>query len=207
MSRFPLAELIERTAADVHPPLYYLLLKAWTLVFGDSPAAMRSLSALFSVLTILAVYQTVRQANPQATVYARPRLTGAALFIAALVAFSVFQIRYGWEARMYARRYFSLCGLRRGTVPRSTSARQSKKMVGDLRDAYSIVCVHAILRPALHRRPRTISRWLLRGSSRREMVRSGIRPPVMARLCHIRDLRSGSSTVGACFSPTAAPSP
>jgi mannosyltransferase len=61
MSQFPLAELIERTAADVHPPLYYLLLKAWTAAFGDSPLAMRSLSALFGVLTILAAYDLVRQ--------------------------------------------------------------------------------------------------------------------------------------------------
>jgi mannosyltransferase len=61
MSRFPLAELIERTAADVHPPLYYLLLKAWTALFGDSPLAMRSMSALFGVLTILAAYDLVRR--------------------------------------------------------------------------------------------------------------------------------------------------
>jgi uncharacterized membrane protein len=65
MSRFPVAELIERTAADVHPPLYYLLLKAWTALFGDSPLAMRSMSALFGVLTILAAYDLVMQARPR----------------------------------------------------------------------------------------------------------------------------------------------
>jgi mannosyltransferase len=111
MSRFPLAELIEHTAADVHPPLYYLLLKAWTAAFGDSPLAMRSLSALFGVLTILAAYDLIRQVRPRSNSLSTkggetPPLqrfpVGAALLVAALVAFSVFQIRYGWEARMYA---------------------------------------------------------------------------------------------------------
>jgi uncharacterized membrane protein len=102
MSRFPLAELIERTAADIHPPLYYLILKAWMAAFGDSPLAMRSLSALFGALAILAAYDLVRQAYSRPAVSYRPRPVGAALFVAALIAFSVFQIRYGWETRMYA---------------------------------------------------------------------------------------------------------
>jgi mannosyltransferase len=97
VSRFPVAELLEHTAADVHPPLYYLLLKAWTAVFGDSPLAMRSLSALFGTFTILAAYDLARQARPWST-----GRVGAALLVAALIAFSVFQIRYGWEARVYA---------------------------------------------------------------------------------------------------------
>ena len=104
MSRFPLAELLERTAADVHPPLYYLLLKAWTAAFGDSPLAMRSMRALFGVLTILAAYDLVRQArmpsqgqvspllgaaglqasnNPSGRLEIRPS-AGAALLVAAL---------------------------------------------------------------------------------------------------------------------------
>lgn len=34
--------------ADVHPPLYFLLLKGWVAVFGDSELATRSLSVIFA---------------------------------------------------------------------------------------------------------------------------------------------------------------
>jgi uncharacterized protein (DUF2141 family) len=45
-ARHPVAEMVPMIAADSHPPLYYLLLRAITLVAGDSEAAVRSLSAL-----------------------------------------------------------------------------------------------------------------------------------------------------------------
>src|SRR5687767_288073 len=37
---------------DHHPPLYYILLHYWTHWFGDTPNALRSLSALTSTLAI-----------------------------------------------------------------------------------------------------------------------------------------------------------
>ena len=42
--------------ADVHPPLYYQLLFVWLRVFGSGERAVRSLSALFYLLSVLAVY-------------------------------------------------------------------------------------------------------------------------------------------------------
>ena len=45
-ARHPVAEMVPMIAADSHPPLYYLLLRAMTLVAGDSEAAVRSLSAI-----------------------------------------------------------------------------------------------------------------------------------------------------------------
>ncbi len=45
-ARHPVAEMVPMIAADSHPPLYYLLLRAITLVAGDSEAAVRSLSAI-----------------------------------------------------------------------------------------------------------------------------------------------------------------
>jgi len=40
---------------EPHPPLYYTMLKAW-MIFGDSEAALRSLSVLFGVATVPVVF-------------------------------------------------------------------------------------------------------------------------------------------------------
>ncbi len=90
--QFPLAEMIDRDQADVHPPLYYILLKGWSVVFGSSLASLRGFSIAAGGATIALVYLF--------TAYAfRNRPTG--LYAAALIALSGFQIQYAWEARMY----------------------------------------------------------------------------------------------------------
>lgn len=43
--------------SDFHPPLYYLVLKAWTSVFGYSEFSLRLPSVIFSILTILLVFK------------------------------------------------------------------------------------------------------------------------------------------------------
>jgi hypothetical protein len=50
------ADIVARTATDVHPPLYYLALKAWTAVAGDSPAALRALSMLLGLAVVALAY-------------------------------------------------------------------------------------------------------------------------------------------------------
>ncbi len=77
---------------DHHPPLYYALLAGWISGLGTSEWALRSLSALLSVVAV-----------PLTAVAAR-RLVGreAALVAAILVALAPFQVRYAQEARMYA---------------------------------------------------------------------------------------------------------
>ncbi len=45
--------IVEGAAGDIHPPLYYLLLKFWRGIFGDSEAGLRSLSALCGVFSVL----------------------------------------------------------------------------------------------------------------------------------------------------------
>jgi uncharacterized protein (DUF2141 family) len=45
-ARHPLSEMIPIIAGDSHPPLYYMALRAVTLIAGDSTTAVRSLSAL-----------------------------------------------------------------------------------------------------------------------------------------------------------------
>lgn len=89
-------DIIERTARDVHPPLYYLAAHIWQSIFGMSELAVRSLSAVFGLATIALVYFLVRRLFSEGTA----RL--AALF----VALGPFVIRYSEEARMYGMASF-----------------------------------------------------------------------------------------------------
>jgi len=83
--------IIEGAAGDIHPPLYYLLLKLWRTGFGESEAALRALSVAFSALTIPFAYLIGRSFS---------RRTGwlAALLLAGMP----FAVYYAQEARMYA---------------------------------------------------------------------------------------------------------
>ena len=85
-------DVVEALRHDGHPLLYYLLLGRWLDVFGDSDAAARALSGLFSLAAVPAVWAaTARRLGPVAA-----RYTGV------LALTSPFAIRYGSEARMYA---------------------------------------------------------------------------------------------------------
>ncbi|HVC96357.1 MAG TPA: glycosyltransferase family 39 protein, partial [Pirellulales bacterium] len=102
LASFPWRELFQRSALDNNPPLFYVLLKIWIACFGDSPAAMRSLSLLAGAAGCVGVYLMVVEAfrEPGAIEAARRQWTG--LFAAALIAVTTLQIRWGGEARMYA---------------------------------------------------------------------------------------------------------
>lgn len=52
--------IIEGTASDIHPPLYYLLLSGWQKLLGTSEFALRAFSALAGVLTVLITIQLGR---------------------------------------------------------------------------------------------------------------------------------------------------
>lgn len=77
---------------DVHPPIYYMLLRLWVDVFGTSESATRSLSASLSVLNCLLLYLVALR------VTTRP----AALFACALMALAAPQIQIAQTARSYA---------------------------------------------------------------------------------------------------------
>lgn len=100
LSQFSLHELIDRTGQDVHPPFYYLSLKAWTLLFGTSVFAMRMLSVAFASLTLVGVYLFSRDAFSYPDRIA-PQRKEIGLVAVALVAFSSVQIRWAQEVRMY----------------------------------------------------------------------------------------------------------
>lgn len=92
----PLADVLTIAANDYHPPLYFLLLWAWSHLLNlppgaDSDAWLRLPSALFGIANIGLTYMVARRYQPK-----RESLTAAAL-----MAFLPFQIAYSQEMRMY----------------------------------------------------------------------------------------------------------
>lgn len=80
------------TSSDPNMSLYYVLLNFWMRIFGESEAAIRSLSALFGALAVAAIY-----------------LLGARLFgrtvgfvAGLLLALNAFMVQYAQTARTYA---------------------------------------------------------------------------------------------------------
>ena len=92
IARLPLHQIPSFLRRDGSPPLYYFLLHFWMGWFGQSDLAVRSLSAVFGVITLPLVWLAGR------------RLGGARLgWIALLLlATSPFAIRYATESRMYS---------------------------------------------------------------------------------------------------------
>lgn len=91
IARMDLSSAIAWAAADIHPPLYYLTLHFW-LGFGESEFAIRALSAVLGVLTIIILYALARELfDPDVGVLS-----------ALLLSLSPMHIWYSQEARMYA---------------------------------------------------------------------------------------------------------
>ena len=84
-------QLVEALRHDGHPALYYLLLGWWIDLVGDSDEAVRSLSGVFSLLTIWVLYRISRRHG-----------STTAQVTLLLAAASPFLIRYATETRMYA---------------------------------------------------------------------------------------------------------
>ncbi len=96
IARLPLDRLRVALLHDGAPPLYYVLLHAWTAVFGTSTAAVRALSGVLGVIAIGLAFLAGRAASPDPGVARR-----IGWVTAVVVATSPFAIRYSSEARMY----------------------------------------------------------------------------------------------------------
>ncbi len=92
LAKQTLGELVRLTAIDTHPPLYYLLLKAWAGVFGWSEISLRLSSIVSMILAIGAGGLLLR------------KMFGARLAIGGVLALIIapLLLRYGFEVRMYA---------------------------------------------------------------------------------------------------------
>lgn len=84
-------EIARRTAFDIHPPLYYWLLKIWILIFGNGEIGLRSLSVGLGVGLVYVI-------GILGARWFSPRVGLMAAFMA---AFSPLQIYYSQETRMY----------------------------------------------------------------------------------------------------------
>jgi hypothetical protein len=94
--------MIARTAIDIHPPFYYLLLHVWILVVGSSAISVRLFSVLVGTLSIPPIFLLGR------------RLFDVRVGIMAALTMAVapFHIYYSQEARMYALvAFLTLCSM------------------------------------------------------------------------------------------------
>lgn len=91
-AQLPLSQLWGTEAlSEPNPPLYYTLLKLWIFFFGESEAALRSLSAIIGILTIPLVYMLGKTLDNQQL----------GIITALLLAISPINIQYSQEARAY----------------------------------------------------------------------------------------------------------
>ncbi len=90
---FNLGDIITKfSPGDFHPPLYYLILKLWSYVFGTSEIALRFPSIVFGVATIYVVFLIGKKLFSNKV----------GLIAGVLLATSGLHIYYSQEARMYS---------------------------------------------------------------------------------------------------------
>jgi mannosyltransferase len=92
IARLPVSQIPGALRRDGAPPLYYVLLHYWILVFGTSDEGVRALSGILSCATLPLVWIAGRRIG------GRTVAMGAVV----LVATSPFAVRYATENRMYA---------------------------------------------------------------------------------------------------------
>jgi 4-amino-4-deoxy-L-arabinose transferase-like glycosyltransferase len=86
------SSMLARTAIDIHPPFYYLVLHIWTLILGPGAVSVRLFSVVVGTLSV-----------PLMFLVGRRLFGGETGIVAALVlAVAPFHIYYSQEARMYA---------------------------------------------------------------------------------------------------------
>jgi hypothetical protein len=90
-ARLPVSDILHWTAHDVHPPLYFLLLRGWWLLVGDGEWVLRFPSALVGVLGVGLIYRLGRSLGE----------SKAGLLTALFFALSRFAVAWSQEMRMY----------------------------------------------------------------------------------------------------------
>ncbi|MBN1992587.1 MAG: glycosyltransferase family 39 protein [Anaerolineae bacterium] len=103
LAEMGLPELVQWTAADIQPPLYYLL--AWLAVraYGDSEWALRFPSVLFNILTLPALHTLARRLFQVQPPGKKTGLLTTTYYLLPAILFtcSPLMVYYSQEARMY----------------------------------------------------------------------------------------------------------
>ncbi len=92
LSSYPLGSMLDHARFEAYPPLYAVALKIWTGLFGDGEAALRTLSAIAGIATLIVVWAWAREALGRVP----------ACIALGLAAVSVMLIDDARDARMYA---------------------------------------------------------------------------------------------------------
>jgi hypothetical protein len=92
VARLPLHALPNALKHDGAPPLYYVLLHFWMGLFGQSNAAVRSLSGVFALLTLPVGWLCGKRFGGRAVAWT----------MVVLLASAPFDVYYATESRMYA---------------------------------------------------------------------------------------------------------
>ena len=101
--QFSWSEMLQSIQQNVHPPVYYVILKLWAGVCGYSPDSLRAFSVLCGVVTVGVVGVLVREATAKDSDAdsAPPRETWFPLLASALYAINPMAIEQAQQARMY----------------------------------------------------------------------------------------------------------
>jgi hypothetical protein len=92
IARLPMSQIPRALAHDGAPPLYYLLLHGWMVVFGRSDLAIRALSGVVSVVSLPFFWAAGRRLGGRAVAW-------VCFFLAVS---NPFAINYATSARMYS---------------------------------------------------------------------------------------------------------
>ncbi|HUC96602.1 MAG TPA: glycosyltransferase family 39 protein, partial [Candidatus Saccharimonadales bacterium] len=91
MIHYNFIDIARYTATDVHPPVFYWLLKIWSMIFGNTELGLRSMSVFFGGIAITFGYLLTNRLFTK---------TAARISLIFMVLSPMF-IRYSQEARMY----------------------------------------------------------------------------------------------------------
>lgn len=91
LTRFSFSDIWNFTASDVHPPLFYFVLKIWSMIFGYTDFGMRFMSVFFGAIAIVFAWHWLK----------RKFGVKPAILATLLMTISPMFLRYGQEMRMY----------------------------------------------------------------------------------------------------------
>ncbi|HDH99096.1 MAG TPA: hypothetical protein ENF68_00155 [bacterium] len=97
LPQYSMTEMIYRAGLDVHPPFYYILLKGWFYLLGNSVFSLRLFSLVFGALSVIIFFYLIKMS------FGDKKLS---LFLSFLFLSNCFFIQYEIEGRMYTLALF-----------------------------------------------------------------------------------------------------